>query len=372
MRGTRALSPVERLDWLRLTRTESVGPVTFHRLMERFGTPAAALEALPDLARRGGRDRPLSIAPRAAAERELAALDRMGARLLCWCEPDYPAQLAAIEDAPPVITVLGDPARLSRPAVAVVGARNASLTGRKLAAMISRDLAEAGITVVSGLARGIDTAAHEAALHRCTIAALAGGVDVIYPPENAELHRRIADQGALVAESPPGTEPQARHFPRRNRLISGLSRGVLVVEAALKSGSLITARLALEQGRDLFAVPGSPLDPRAQGCNRLLKDGAVLVETADDILAYLGPQGLATFNAPPAGGGPVPPPADPGEKEVEAARPRVTLCLSPTPVHIDEIVRDCQLSAAVVLTILLEMELAGRLHRHPGGRVSLA
>ncbi|MDE1146613.1 MAG: DNA-processing protein DprA [Azospirillaceae bacterium] len=372
MRLDRTLSPAERLDWLRLSRSESVGPITFRRLLERYGDAATALEALPDLARRGGRDRPLNVAPRAAAERELAALDRMGARLLASCEPDYPPQLAAVEDAPPVITVLGNPSILSRPAVAVVGARNASLTGRKIAGGIARDLADAGLVVVSGLARGIDTAAHEASLHKGTVAALAGGVDVVYPPENAELHRRIADLGALVAESPPGTEPQARHFPRRNRLISGLSRGVLVVEAALKSGSLITARLALEQGRDLFAVPGSPLDPRAQGCNRLLKDGAVLVENADDILAYLGPQGLSTLAAPPMGGGPVPPPPDPGEMAVAAARPRVTLCLSPTPVRIDEIVRDCQLSAAVVLTVLLELELAGRLHRHPGGRVSLA
>ena len=365
------LSLAERLDWLRLIRSDNVGPVTFARLIERFGNAAAALAALPDLARRGGRQQPLRIPGKAEAERELAALDRLGGHLICRGEADYPLALAAIDDAPPVLSVLGFPAMLARPCVGMVGARNASIAGRKMAERLAHDLADAGFTVVSGLARGIDTAAHQGAIAKATAAVVAGGIDIIYPPENDGLYHDLAQRGVILAESPFGTEPQARHFPRRNRLISGLSLGVVVVEAALKSGSLITARFALEQGRDVFAVPGSPADPRAQGCNRLIKEGAALVEGADDIIQALRAASHAPLAEP--GGNLFRPPPSIAEDDAELRRARLAISegLSPTPVLIDEVVRGCQLSAGVVMTVLLEMELAGRLQRHPGGRISL-
>ncbi|HYD98193.1 MAG TPA: DNA-processing protein DprA, partial [Alphaproteobacteria bacterium] len=238
----RTLTESERLDWLRLIRSENVGPITFHRLLERYGTAGRALEALPELARRGGRAKPLTLCPKGEAEREMAGAARLGARLLASCEPDYPALLAAVDDAPPIVTLRGHAVLLSRRCVAIVGARNASLNGRKLAEAFARDLGAAGFTVVSGLARGIDTAAHAGSLQSGTVAVLAGGVDIVYPPENRRLYDDLCAQGAVVAESPLGAEPTARHFPRRNRLISGLSLGVVVVEAARQSGSLITAR----------------------------------------------------------------------------------------------------------------------------------
>ena len=259
----------ERLDRLRLIRSENVGPITFRSLLRRFGSARAAIEALPDLARRGGRSAPLRVCPFPQAEQELSAADRIGARLMTADDADYPEALAAIYDAPPLLYVLGDIALLRRQAVAIVGARNASANGRRLAQDIARDLGTAGFVVVSGLARGIDHAAHRGSLDSGTIAVVAGGIDIAYPPDNEELQREIGRRGAIVAEMPPGTVPQAKHFPRRNRLISGLSLGVLVVEAALQSGSLITARMALEQGREVLAVPGSPLDPRCHGTNNL-------------------------------------------------------------------------------------------------------
>ena len=284
------LSPTERLAWLRLTRTENVGPVTFHQLIARFGTAAAALEALPEIVRRGGRAKPLAVFASSEAERELEAAERLGAHLVAQSEPDYPPALAAIEDAPPLLTMKGRKELATRRGVAVVGARNASANGRRLAHDVAAGLGEAGLIVISGLARGIDAAAHQGSLGTGTLAVLAGGIDAIYPEENRSLHEAIAERGLLVAEMPVGTVPQARHFPRRNRIISGIALGVLVVEAAERSGSLITARFALEQGREVFAVPGSPLDPRAKGTNRLLRDGATLVESADDILRELAPQ----------------------------------------------------------------------------------
>ncbi|KPF82901.1 DNA processing protein DprA [alpha proteobacterium AAP38] len=370
------LTYAERIDRVRLIRAENVGPVTFLRLMERFGTATAALNALPELARRGGRTTPLRIPGKAEVEREAVALDRIGARWLFRGEAEYPGPLAVLDDAPPVLTLLGFPALLSRPCVGIVGARNASIVGRKMAEKLGRDLAEAGFTVVSGLARGIDTSAHQGALAGGatgggTVAVVAGGVDIIYPPENDGLYREIATRGAILAESPLGTEPQARHFPRRNRLISGLSLGVVVVEAAVKSGSLITARFAGEQGREVFAVPGSPLDPRAQGCNRLIKEGAGLVENADDVINHLQGALRRPFSEPSSGLFRPTTPAREDEIELEKARRLVAECLSPSPVLIDEVVRGCQLSAGVVLTVLLELELAGRLQRHPGGQVSL-
>ncbi|HYG85840.1 MAG TPA: DNA-processing protein DprA [Azospirillum sp.] len=367
----RPLTDAERIDWLRLIRTENVGPITFHRLLEQYGSAKCAIEVLPELARRGGRIKPLKVATKAEAERELAANAKLGARLLCSCEPDYPEPLSAVDDAPPVMSVRGHVHLLNRRAVAVVGARNASLNGRKFAERLARELGEAGLLIVSGLARGIDTAAHAGSLRTGTVAVMAGGVDVVYPEENEGLYRDIVAQGAVTAESAVGIQPQARHFPRRNRIISGCSLGVLVVEAAPKSGSLITARMALDQGREVFAVPGSPLDPRCNGTNDLIRNGATLVERADDVLRVfqhlkLPPLGesLADLFAAAL-------PAIPDDSEVDRARPIVIENLSPTPVAIDELVRGCQLSAPVVLTVVLELELAGRVQRQPGNRIAL-
>jgi DNA processing protein len=367
---TGTLGPGERLAWLRLIRSENVGPVTFRGLLARFGDAEATLLALPELARRGGRKRPIRICSAAAAQAELEALEKFGARLLAVVEPDYPPALAALDHAPPVVSVLGRSELLQRRAVAVVGARNASANGRRLARGIAQGLGRADFLVASGMARGIDTAAHQGALESGTAAVVAGGLDVVYPPENEGLYREIVARGVLLSEMPPGTVPQARHFPRRNRLISGMSLGVLVVEAAPRSGSLITARLALDQGREVFAVPGSPLDPRARGCNDLLRQGAGLVETADDVVQALdgmikplsGPPGSSEFLAETA-------PAVP-ETEVSAGRRSIEELLGPAPVAVDELVRQCHLSPAVVNTVLLELELAGRAERHPGNRFS--
>jgi DNA processing protein len=367
----RPLNPAERLDWLRLIRSENVGPITFYQLLQRFGSAEAALASLPDFARRGGRGRPLAIATRAEAEREMQRVIDAGARLVAWGEPDYPTALAAIDDAPPLIAMKGVAALLARPAIAVVGARNASANGRRFARDIAAQLAQAGLLVVSGLARGIDAAAHEGALQGGTAAVLAGGIDQIYPEENRALHEEIAAKGVLVAEMPIGTELQARHFPRRNRIISGTSLGVLVVEAALRSGSLITARFALEQGREVFAVPGSPLDPRCRGANDLLRNGATLVEQIDDLTRELAPYLSGPPPKPPPGAAGVPMPAAMGEQDLVGARGLVSNLLSPNPVPVDELVRQCQLSPALVVMVLLELELAGRIERHPGNQVSL-
>ncbi|HEY8191080.1 MAG TPA: DNA-processing protein DprA, partial [Alphaproteobacteria bacterium] len=266
----------EKLNWLRLARTENVGPITFRRLIRRYGDAAEAIEALPTLAAQGGRKKPLIPAPMDVVEKEYDALTKFGAYLICAADPEYPEALNAVEDAPPVMTVIGDVNLLSRPTVGMVGARNASLNSRKFAEILARDLGRAGHVVASGLARGIDTAAHEGSLPTGAIAVVAGGIDIIYPPENKNLYAQIREQGLVVAESPFGQEPFAQSFPRRNRIISGLSCGVVVVEASLRSGSLITARMAAEQGREVFAVPGHPLDPRAEGTNSLLRDGAIL------------------------------------------------------------------------------------------------
>ena len=364
------LTEKERLDRLRLIRSENVGPVTFRALLRRFGSARAAIEALPDLARRGGRSAPLRVCPAAQAEQELGAADRIGARLLSADDADYPEALAAIYDAPPLLYLRGDAALLRRQAVAIVGARNASANGRRLAEDIARDLGAARFVVVSGLARGIDHAAHRGSLDSGTVAVVAGGIDIAYPPDNEELQREITRRGVIVAEMPPGTVPQAKHFPRRNRLISGLSLGVLVVEAALQSGSLITARMALEQGREVLAVPGSPLDPRCRGTNNLLRQGAILAEGAADVLAALA--GMSGDIKPP-------PDLQNGQQLSEISQEfpddttfrTVAELLGPAPVMVDELVRQCHLSAPTVRAVLLELELAGRLERHPGNRVSL-
>jgi DNA processing protein len=373
--AARDLEPQERLDWLRLARTETVGPVTFYALLQRFGSAGAALTALPRLSR------PVVAATRRAAESELMAIERAGGRVVCRGEPLYPEALAALEDAPPILTVLGRGELLLAPIVAVVGARNASANGLRLARELAAGLAEAGVVVASGMARGIDAAAHLgalAAINGSTVAVVAGGADVVYPEENRDLYDALVQRGAVVAELPLGSEPQARHFPRRNRIISGLALGVVVVEAAAKSGSLITARYALEQGREVFAVPGSPLDPRCRGCNDLLRNGATLTETAADVLTQLGP--LLRDRPAPRPPVPVQPrlrlaAAAPAPMRLpvsaDAALDQIVEKLSPTPVAVDELLRQCQLSAASVATLLLELELAGRIERHPGNLVSL-
>ncbi|MFQ5783855.1 MAG: DNA-processing protein DprA [Alphaproteobacteria bacterium] len=367
----RELSESERLDWLRLIRSENVGPITFCQILRRYGSAGAGLAALPELARRGGRRASLRVFPRGEAERESEALAALGGRFVALGEADYPPALAAVTDAPPLIAVHGHAHLLRRHAVAIVGARNASASGNRFARQIAADLGAEGLVVVSGLARGIDASAHVGALSHGTIAVVAGGVDVVYPAENETLHHRIAEEGALISEQPLAMVPQGRHFPRRNRIIAGVALGTLVVEAAPRSGSLITARLALEQGREVFAVPGSPLDPRCRGANNLIRQGAVLTEGAADVIEALEGvlrQPLDERKTPEF----EPLPAAPSdEAALGAARRAVVEKLGPTPVTVDEIIRQCQVTAAVALTILLELELAGRLDRHPGNQVSL-
>ena len=367
------MKPEDAVARLRLIRTDSIGPITYRQLIARFGDAASALQALPDLARRGGRA--LAIASVAEAEAELAALDAIGAVMIFIGTPAYPALLASLETAPPVISARGDIGLLDRPAVAIVGARNASAAGARFARQLATDLAAEEMVVVSGLARGIDAAAHQGGMAGGTIAVVAGGVDIVYPPENAALMAEIAEKGLIIAEQKPGIEPQARHFPRRNRIIAGLAAGTLVVEGAPKSGSLITARVAAEAGREVMAVPGSPLDPRAQGCNLLIREGATLVQSAADVIEALsafaqgpGPALGLRYRAAAATPWAEPMAQDAGDPE----RTEIARLLSPTPVAIDEIVRLSGLPAAVVATVLLDMELMGRLVRHAGGRVAAA
>ena len=362
----------DALAKLRLTRSDNIGPVSYRLLLQRFGSAQAALDALPDLARRGGGG-DARIASSEAAARELDAVARFGGRFIFIGDGDYPALLANTESAPPAIAVKGDIALLDRPCVAIVGARNASAAAVRFARSLAAELAAAELVVVSGLARGIDAAAHWGALDGGTIAVIAGGIDVAYPPENAELQGRVAAEGLLMAEQPFGTGPQARHFPRRNRIIAGLCAGTVVVEGALKSGSLITARLAAEAGREVMAVPGSPLDPRAQGCNALIREGATLVQNAADIVetlsSFAGSSGGSVggrFAAPEHDYDPGPVAADAGDAE----RAAVLDLLSPTPVPVDELVRQTGLASATVAAALLDLELGGRLVRHAGGRVA--
>ena len=364
------------IDRLRLARTEGVGPITYRRLLRRYGSAAAAIDALPGLARAGGRARPPAIPGRPQAQREFEMAGRAGAALLFVDAPGYPRLLALLEDAPSVLTVQGRPEVLDRRAVAMVGSRNASANGRRLAEMMAEDLAAAGLVVVSGLARGIDAAAHAGALRAgLTVACVAGGIDVPYPPEHAGLQAQIAATGAVVAEAPPGTAPQARHFPRRNRIIAGLSLGVVVVEAALRSGSLITAGQAQEAGREVYAVPGSPLDPRCRGANDLIRQGARLVESAADVL-----EDLPEHPGEALGGGvrfprrgallddPAPSPEPPDD---DRAGIKILELLGPSPTPVDELIRRSQLSAGAVMSVLLMLEVAGRVEMLPGNLVAL-
>ena len=378
----RPAAPEDLLDALRLIRTDSVGPQGFRRLLAHFGSAAAALDALPRLAREAGRPGPPAIPDAAAAARECDQLARLGGRFLRLGAPDYPPLLALLDDAPPLLACLGDPAVLAFRAVALVGGRNASANGIVVAETLAADLAAAGIIVVSGLARGIDAAAHGGALGAGrTVAVVAGGLDHPYPAEHTALQARIAETGAVVAEMPLGTQPQVRHFPRRNRIIAGLALGVVVIEAALRSGSLITAQLAQDAGREVFAVPGSPLDPRSRGANDLIRQGATLTETAADVIDNLpdhpGRQGLAraplfaraaSREAPPQA---APEPGDAPPEAVVEARAQVAALLGPAPTAVDDLLRRCQLSAPAVLAALLELELAGRIETLPGQRVAL-
>lgn len=389
------LTDEQRLDWLRLIRSENVGPRTFRALVNQFGGAAAALEALPDLARRGGRLM-LKVCSRAEAEKEMAAAARLGVRFVAMGEPDYPKTLQAIDTAPPLIAVRGSVEVLAKPSVAIVGSRNASASGLTFAERLSRQLGEAGYVVVSGLARGIDTKAHKATLETGTVAVLAGGHDRVYPAQNEPLLKAIVEQGGtVISEMPMGWEPRGRDFPRRNRIVSGLSYGVVVVEAARRSGSLITARFALEQGREVFAVPGSPLDPRAEGTNDLIRDGATLCAGVEHVTSVLEPL-IASgprldrsaeepdrllsseelwdeLDLPDIARAPVRPVGpeagfDEESGEVEAD---VIAFLGPSPVAIDDLVRQSGLSIRNVQMALLELEIAGRLERHGGNAVSL-
>ncbi|MCC6948268.1 MAG: DNA-protecting protein DprA [Bradyrhizobiaceae bacterium] len=363
------LSDQQRIDWLRLIRAENVGPRTFRALIAEFSTAARALARVSELARRGGRS-DLRIPNREEAEAELRAATRAGVRFVAIGEDEYPPLLRETDDAPPLLAVRGQLGVLARPAVALVGSRNASAAGSRFTAVLARDLGQAGFIVVSGLARGIDSASHRASLATGTVAVLAGGPDRIYPPEHVELADEIARNGATVTEMPMGWEPRARDFPRRNRIIAGMALGVVVVEAAERSGSLITARRALDAGREVFAVPGSPIDPRAAGTNRLLKEGATLVSSAGDVVEALAPimgQAAPPLLREPAGEEPA---ADPAPAD-DTLRVRITGLLSPAPVSIDELTRAAQAPANAVQGILLELELAGRLARHRGGLVSL-
>lgn len=356
----------DALARLRLIRSSGIGPVTFRQLVARFGTAAAALEAVPELARRGG-GKPPMLASAASVMAEMERVERLGARYLFAGQGLYPRLLDAVDSAPAALIVRGDLRLLERPSVAMVGARNASAAAVRFARQLSVELGQTGLVVVSGLARGIDTAAHQGSLQSGTVAVIAGGIDVYYPPENEGLQREIADRGVLVAEQPPGTEPKARHFPYRNRIIAGLAAGTVVIEAAPKSGSLITARYAAEYGREVMAVPGSPLDPRAQGCNLLIREGATLIQSAADIAESIGPIGGRFVAQPSSRYGDAPKSADPSDRE----RKTITGLLGPTAVQVDELVRQSGHPVAVVQTVLLELELAGRLERHAGGRVSL-
>ena len=396
------MNPAAIVSHLRLARSEGVGPVTYRRLLARFADADAALRALPELARAGGRASPPVIPDIRSVERELAQLARIGGTPLFLGGPHYPPFLALLDDAPPVIAVLGDPALLSAPCVALVGARNASANGRRMAEGLAAELAGAGFAIVSGLARGIDASAHAGAMTRGrTIAVIAGGLDQPYPPEHAELQHAIAVNGAVIAEAPLGTAPQARHFPRRNRIIAGLSLGVVVVEAALRSGSLITARMAQDAHREIFAMPGSPLDPRARGSNDLIRQGAHLTETLADVLANLPdhpdrqglgrdplfarnrvlPDPVMPDRVLPDRGGLSETPAAPFAASATAspdnpydqarARAQILELLGPAPSSVDDLIRRCQFSAASVMAVLLELELAGRAETLSGNRVAL-
>ncbi len=359
------------LDALQLIRSENVGPVTYYNLLSYYGSPAEALRAIPELAKRGGRKRPIKACTRQAAEAELAATQAAGAQLITQSDAAYPPLLKEIADAPPVLAVKGQlEALMQREVVGMVGARNASAGGCQFARKIARELGEEQIVISSGLARGLDASAHAGAMASGTVGVIACGIDKIYPQENAGLYAEMAERGAIISENPLGMEPLNRSFPARNRIIAGMSRALLVIEAAEKSGSLITARNATEYGREVFAVPGSPLDGRSKGTNKLIKEGANLLESAEDVLAFLRNQQQQLFE-PDAPAFDAPAPALPREDELAEARIILSERLGQSPVLVDEWLAQCQVRPHVMVAAMLEMELAGRLIRHPGGSVSL-
>jgi len=368
-----ALSDKQRIAWLRLIRSDNVGPATFRDLINHFGSAETALSMLPELSRRGGSTRAIRIASESDAIRELETARRFGARFVGIGEPDYPPALRQIDGAPPLLAMKGNLATATQPAVGIVGSRNASISGAKFAAIVAVETGRAGYAIISGLARGIDTSAHRASLDTGTIAAMAGGLDQPYPPENITLLDEICDgNGLAISEMPFGWEARARDFPRRNRLIAGVALGVVVVEAASRSGSLITARLAADFGRLVFAVPGSPLDPRCHGTNQLLKDGAIVTTSGQDVLEALAPISDIDLFTPPEADEPV---EDDSRPMIlppdDTERALIVDALGPTPVEIDDIIRHTGLAASAVYLVLLELDIAGRLHRHPGGMVSL-
>ncbi len=367
-----SLAEENPLDVLRLIRTPNVGPVTFFQLIRRFGSAAEALAALPELSIRGGRRQALTASPKETALKEMEAVEKFSARMILYGAPDYPKLLHAISDPPPLITILGHAHLWQKDIVAMVGARNASANGCQFASRLAKELGSSGLIVASGLARGIDTFVHKGALATGTIAVIAGGIDNIYPPENETLYQQIRNTGAIVSEQPFGMLPYSGAFPGRNRIIAGISLGTVVVEASPKSGSLITARFAMENNREVFAVPGSPLDPRSKGCNHLIKQGANMVESSADII-----QGIAHLRNtkleenPPMAYQPGRPAAAPSDAEMDETRRLVLEKLGTTPVSVDELIEQCHIPASALLTILLELELAGRLKRSAGNKVYL-
>lgn len=373
------LTETQRLLWLRLARTESIGPRSFATLIELLGSIEEAIKAAPELARRNTRRAPLKLASEAEVAQEYETLLKKGGTWIASCEPNYPPLLRQIYDAPPILSVLGRAELLTQDALAVVGSRNASANGQKMTERLVRDLGSTGLVIISGLARGIDTVVHQHSLDTGTIAVLGGGIDRIYPPENATLYHQIRERGALVSEQPFGMVPRAQHFPRRNRIISGISQGTVVIEAHRRSGSLITAKCALEQSRDVYAVPGSPLDPRAEGGNYLIKEGAFLVETAKDILQHvrrgevyqtlfpvISDRPQASFDWKSS-----PPPTASNDSDVNAARNVILQALSATPLELDELVTRTGLSVALTTTVLLELELSKQIERLPGDTIVL-
>lgn len=365
------LSAKEKLARLRLIRSENVGPITFFKLLERFKSAADAIDALPALAKSGGRDARLKICPQSKAEDEIATTESAHTQIIHWGEPTYPPLLHHIDDPPPILFVRGHTHMLSKKAIGFVGSRNASINGRRFANTTAKAIGEAGYLIVSGMARGIDAAAHEGAMNTGTLAVLGGGVDVIYPREHKKLYDALLEQGAICSEVPVGVTPQARHFPRRNRIISGISRGVVVLEAGAKSGSLITARMALEQGREVFAVPGAPHDPRVKGANMLIRQGAQLTEDASDVIETLGGMMTSGLTEPREHPLEIVDTPKVSDQELNDVRTYILSALDFSQTDIDDIIRDANTHAAAVTTVLLELELAGRVERHSGNRVSL-
>jgi len=356
----------DQTAWLRLARSRRVGPSTFIRLIREHGSAAAALQALPKVASEAGA-RGYAPCSLEQATKEIEAGHKAGAQMLCLGASDYPPLLALIPDPPPLLWAIGDPALTRKPTVGLVGARNASSIGQRMAAMLASDLGDAGFVIASGLARGVDTAAHKASLETGTIAVLAGGVETVYPRENQKLWESLAEQGLVLSEAPIGTSPQARHFPKRNRIISGLSLGIVVIEGAAKSGSLITARNALDQGREVMAVPGSPLDPRASGCNMLLRDGAALIRSGADVVECLsGPVQPHLPLEVPSQPSPTPP------ARTTNLEDQIKSLLGTTPILEDTVIRETALPAPDIMEAIFDLELAGAIQRHPGGLISLA